>query len=60
MNYNKLQKLLTFKINHPEVRMPEICKSVNLSESSVNRMRRDLDMKPINQYTIPVNEIEEI
>jgi len=51
----RIAKVMAFREEHPNVKMPEVCKAVGLSESTVNRSRRDLGMKPISHYSIPLS-----
>ena len=46
-------KILSAKEERPDLKLSEVYKANNLSESKVARIRRDVGMGPINQYLIP-------
>jgi hypothetical protein len=43
------------KEEHPELTKPQICKMIGISDSSLKRIMKDLNMKSFYRYEVPVN-----
>ncbi len=53
-----MKKVLVFvqaKEEHPELTKPQICKMIGISDSSLKRIMKDLNMKSFYRHEVPVN-----
>lgn len=54
-----MKKVLVFvqaKEEHPELTKPQICKMIGISDSSLKRIMKDLNMKSFYRHDVPVNK----
>ncbi len=53
-----MKKVLVFvqaKKEHPELTKPQLCKMIGISDSSLKRIMKDLNMKSFYRHEVPVN-----
>jgi hypothetical protein len=53
-----MKKVLIFvqaKEDHPELTKPQLCKMIWISDSSLKRIMKDLNMKSFYRHEVPVN-----
>jgi hypothetical protein len=53
-----MKKALMFvqeKKEHPELTKPQLCKMIGISDSSLKRILKDLNMKSFYRHKVPVN-----
>ena len=53
-----MKKVLVFvqaKEEHPELTKPQLCKMIGISDSSLKRIMKDLNMKSFYRHEVPVN-----
>ncbi len=53
-----MKKVLVFvqaKEEHPELTKPQLCKMIGISDSSLKRIMKDLNMKSFFRHEVPVN-----
>ncbi len=53
-----MKKVLVFvqaKKEHPELTKPQLCKMIRISDSSLKRIMKDLNMKNFSHYEVSVN-----
>jgi hypothetical protein len=53
-----MKKVLAFvqaKEEHPELTKPQLCKMIGISDSSLKRIMKDLNMKSFYHHEVPVN-----
>ncbi len=53
-----MKKVLAFvqaKEEHPELTKPQLCKLIGISDSSLKRIMKDLNMKSFYRHEVPVN-----
>ncbi len=43
------------KEEHPELTKPQLCKMIGISDSSLKRIMKDLNMKSFYRHEVPVN-----
>jgi hypothetical protein len=54
-----IKKVLLFvqaKEEHPELTKPQLCKMIGISDSSLKRIIKDLNMKSFYRHEVPVNK----
>lgn len=44
------------KIEYPHLNQQELCKKINISSSTLNRIRRDLDISSPYRYNVPLHK----
>jgi hypothetical protein len=58
-----MKKVLVFvqaKEEHPEPKKPQLCKMIGISDSSLKRIMKDLNMKSFYRHEVPVNKISKV
>ena len=53
-----MKKVLVFvqaKEEHPELTKPQLCKMIGISDSSLKRIMKDLNMTSFYRHEVPVN-----
>ena len=58
-----MKKVLVFvqtKEEHPELTKPKLCEMIGISDSSLKRIMKDLNMKSFYRHEVPVNRKKHI